>query len=175
MKSVVMILFFLLTFGGAVIAQKAPKFAVSVSTDSVLLGHYFQVKFTLENASGKDFQAPAFPDFQVVSGPNMASSVSIVNGEMSQTVSYTYYLEPKDIGNFYIQPASIRIENDVLETLPITVMVVPNPDGIIQKQEMSEKFSFDLQMPDKRPRSNPAPAPKKEEPATAPKRKIYKM
>lgn len=161
-----------LLFSGAVMAQKAPKFTVEVSTDSILLGNYFQVKFTLENANGENFQAPVFEGFQIVSGPNVSSSISIVNGEVSQTASYTFYLEPNDIGNYYIQAASIQAGENVLETTPLQVIVVPNPEGVIQKPKMTEKFDFDLRMPD----INTIPAPKSEEAKPqAKKRKIYKM
>lgn len=162
----------LLLFSGAVIAQKAPKFTVAVSTDSILLGNYFQVKFTLENASGENFQPPTFEGFQVISGPNLSSSVSIVNGEVSQFAAYSFYLQPNDIGNYYIQPASIQAGENVLETIPLPVMVVPNPDGKIQKPEMTEKFNFDLRMPDMN--AVPAPKPDGEKPP-AKKRKTYKI
>ncbi|NET31031.1 MAG: protein BatD [Cyanothece sp. SIO1E1] len=124
-----------------VTAQDDAKFSVKVSMDSVLYGNYFQVVFSLENAKGQDFQAPAFEDFIVKSGPNMSSSFSMVNGDVSQSISYTFYLEPKDIGNYYIQPASIAVGEMMLETDPIEIQVVPNPEGIIQKQPQEERMS----------------------------------
>ncbi|MBK8041475.1 MAG: hypothetical protein IPK21_01740 [Haliscomenobacter sp.] len=38
-------------------AQKAPAFSAHLSQDSVLLGHYLKVTFTLENADGRSFVA----------------------------------------------------------------------------------------------------------------------
>lgn len=124
-----------------VVAQEDAKFSVKVSMDSVLYGNYFQVVFSLENAKGQDFQAPAFEDFIVKSGPNMSSSFSMMNGEVSQSISYTFYLEPKDIGNYYIQPASIAVGEMMLETDPVEILVVPNPEGVIQKQPEEERMS----------------------------------
>ena len=112
--------------------ESAPKFMVEISMDSILLGNYFEVKYTLENGSVDNFVAPDFENFNVVGGPNTSSSMSFMNGAMSQSISYTYYLEPKDIGNFYIQPASVETSGAVLETAPMEVLVVPNPDGITQ-------------------------------------------
>ncbi|MCB0629356.1 MAG: BatD family protein [Saprospiraceae bacterium] len=137
-------------------AQDDIRFTVEVSTDSILFGNYFQVTFTLENAKGNDFSAPDFAAFHVVSGPNQASSMSIINGEITQSVSYTYYLEPKDIGNFYILPASVDVGEEILETQPVEIMVVPNPEGIKQSPDQRRSFSTDgfdlwgndLQMPD---------------------------
>lgn len=118
-------------------AQKETRFTVEVSTDSILFGNYFKVTFSLENAKGGEFSAPDFSEFHVVSGPNRASSMSIINGEVTQSISYSYYLEPKDIGNFYIAPASIQLEDRMLETQAVQIMVVPNPDGIKQSPESS--------------------------------------
>ena len=123
------------------LAQENARFSVKVSMDSILYGNYFQVIFTLENAKGEGFQAPAFEDFHVKSGPNMSSSFSMINGEVTQSASYTYYLEPKDIGNYYIQPASIAVGEALLETDPLEILVVPNPEGIKQAQPREESMS----------------------------------
>lgn len=115
----------LLVFG-----QGNPRFTVRVSSDSVLLGDVFKVSFTLENTQGNNFSPPELGAFfDIVAGPNTSSSMSMMNGQVTQTVSYTYYLRPRDIGNFYIEPASIETPEAVLETEPIEVMVVPNPGG----------------------------------------------
>ena len=127
----------------ALTAQNDAKFTVEVSSDSVLLGNYFEVTFSLENAKGSDFEAPSFGDFRVISGPNYASNLSMINGEVSQSVSYKFHLEPKDIGNFYLDPASIRVGDDVLETEPVEILVVPNPDGIIEQPRNGLQFQFD--------------------------------
>ena len=134
MKKNIFILFILSSVFSLVKAQENTKFTVEVSSDSVLLGNFLQVKFTLENARGEQFSAPTFEGFNLISGPNLASSYSMINGETTQSASYTFYLEPIDIGNYYIEPASVNVEGEILETSPIEVLVVPNPDGI--KQEL---------------------------------------
>lgn len=93
----------------------------------------------MEDASGGNFNAPTFENFNIVSGPNTSTSMSFMNGRMSQSVAYTYYLEPKDIGNYYIQPASIETSEEVLETVPLEIMVVPNPDGIKQNPQQRQR------------------------------------
>ena len=134
---------FLLVMGMPALAQEGPTFKVQVSSDSVLLGNIFIVKFILENAQGEQFEAPEFSEFEIVAGPSYSSNMSIVNGEMNQSVSYIYYLKPRDIGNFFIHPASIATKESVLETDPLEIMVVPNPDGII-KEPKSESDRFDF-------------------------------
>lgn len=122
----------LLLAGGMMRAQDQVQFTLSVSSDSVLLGHYLQVSFTLENAQGEDFSGPAFEDFDLLSGPNMSTNVQITNGNMRQTIRYHYYIKPRMEGRFYIEPASIRVADRVLETAPLAIKVYPNPDGIEQ-------------------------------------------
>lgn len=150
-------------------AQDA-KFSVTVNSDSVLLGNYLKVSFLLENANGNDFSPPTFENFTVVSGPNTSSSLSIVNGVVSQSVSYTYYIEPSDIGSYYITPASIATDEKVLETQPIEIQVFPNPDGIIQRprEERRQRMDFFQPFPST-PQSPVAPKKKKK------KRKVYRL
>ncbi|MCG8327823.1 MAG: BatD family protein [Chitinophagales bacterium] len=161
-------------------AQESPVFTVTISSDSILMGNMIKVAFTLENGDGNDFQAPGFGEFDVVSGPNISNSFSMINGDVKQSIAYTYYIQPRDIGNYYIEPASIAVGGEVLETIPYEVIVVPNPDGIIQQPDTghdpfnfqfeSEGFpwpdfpSFDFDFPHVEPQ---APA--------KPKRKTYRM
>jgi hypothetical protein len=186
------ILIFLALAGGLGLlsAQEGPRFTVELSSDSILLGNYFKAVFTLENANGQAFDPPHFEGFEIVSGPNVASSFSMTNGRTSQRVSYTYYLRPRNIGNYYIEPASIAVGETVLETLPVPVTVVPNPEGIIQEPREERSHSFDWgwdedwpsfqpfrerlrpQLPELMPELMPEPEP--QEPPK-PKRKTYKL
>lgn len=170
---------FSISFCLALFAQdKAPKFTLEISTDSILMGNYFEVKFTLENASGSNFSPPEFDGFHIVGGPNQSTSMSFVNGDMTQSIAYSYYLEPKDIGSYWIEPASIETTKEVLETIPLEVLVVPNPDGIKQYPQEREqrRLFFDdfFERPRQRrfqPQPMPKPEPKKEEEAKPKKKK----
>lgn len=166
---------------GAFSQEKPVKFTVSVSTDSILMDNFFEVKFTLENANGQNFEAPDFSDhFNVVSGPNFSTSMSMVNGDVTQSMTITYYLEPREVGAFYILPAYVNAGDKVLETSPLEVMVVPNPGGIKQPLPGQQNrmqfnwgspfdFDFDGFFPEISP--PPPPAPKQEPPQEAPKKK----
>lgn len=155
----------------SVLAQDA-NFSVEVSSDSILYGNYFKVTFTIENGKAINFQAPNFENFTIVSGPNQSSSISIVNGERSQSSSYTYYVEPKEEGLLFIEPASVELDGEAKETEPVSVMVLPNPDGIIQRPEQEKSRMFDSFFDFNRPllpeNVQPKSKPKK-------KRKIYRI
>lgn len=137
------LIFILCTFFSLSITAQEAKFNVDVSRDSVLLGNYITVTFSVENGKVDDFSAPNFADFNVVGGPSTSSSISIVNGVSSQSMSYTYYIEPKEEGIFYIEPASVEIDGKFLETPPLAIKVAPNPEGIIQSPEQQKSRTFD--------------------------------
>lgn len=167
--------FFGLMFCFALQAQeKKPKFTLEISTDSVLMGNYFEVKFTLENANGRNFYPPSFEQFNVVGGPNQSSNFSMMNGEVTQSISYSYYLEPKEIGQYWIEPASIEADENILETIPAEILVVPNPDGIKQYPQQREQRRLFFDDFFSRPRTEPQPIPKKETPKQQPKKKKRK-
>lgn len=149
------------------IAQEG-QFSVAVSTDSLLMGNALEVTFSLKNVKGEQFEAPTFEGFEIVGGPNQSSSFQMVNGDVTQEMSYTYYLQPLDEGTFFIPPASIKTETGYLETQPLEVVVYPNPDGIIQEpnKPRSDFHFFDF------PRTKQVP-PATQKPKK--KRKIYKL
>lgn len=123
-------------------AQDA-KFTVEVSSDSILMGNYFEVTFSIENGKGQNFQAPDFQDFLIVGGPNQSSSFSMVNGVTTQSMRYTYYLEPKEAGLLYIEPANVELDGVIIETEPIAIKVASNPEGIIQSPNKQKNRTFD--------------------------------
>jgi hypothetical protein len=51
---------------------------------------------------------------------------------MTSSLQYTFYLEPRDIGEYYIEPASVAVGEDILETAPLLIQVFPNPEGLVQ-------------------------------------------
>ena len=126
--------------------SEEPSFSVSVSSDSVYFGNRFKVTFTLENGQGENFLPPDFASFQMASGQMMSSRMSIVNGEMSQTSSYFFYLEPKEIGRYFIEPASIMVDGEVFETMPYEVFILDNPEGIRQEIEEDKSHSDKIKM-----------------------------
>lgn len=106
-------------------------FSVEVSLDTVLIGNFTKVKFSLENHDG-EFTPPSFDEFDLVGGPNVSSSMSIINGDVTKSESYTYFLQPRAEGEFLIGEGTIVLENETVTTAPVIITVLPNPDEIIQ-------------------------------------------
>ena len=147
-------------------------FELSVSSDSILLGNYIQIKFTVDNLEG-EFEGPEFHDMQVISGPNMSSSIQIINGDKTSKMTYSYHVKPLDIGSYTITPAYLITEEETKETLPFTINVYPNPENIITPPESEMnvfQFGFDDFSPfQKKKTPTPPKAPSK------PKRKYKKL
>lgn len=125
---------------GSVHTQEAT-FSVRVSNDSILLGNRFSVTFSLQNGQGEDFFFPDFDGFVKAGGPSISSQTNIMNGKVSQSIQYTYQLEAHEVGDYYIEPASVKVGDNYLETQPLLIRVFPNPDGIIQSPAQTSPFN----------------------------------
>ena len=108
-------------------ASYAQSFTATVNQNPVSTSEPFELTFTF---SGSDvngisnFQAPSFGNFSVLSGPNQSTSMQIINGAVSGSRSFSYYLQAKEKGKFTIGSASISNKGTVLKTHPITIEVV---------------------------------------------------
>ena len=99
---------FVLAIFSASAAEKVTFEANSPLT--VAVGEPFRVEFALNaKPDGDTFKAPSFEGFDVLAGPaiSQGSSVQIVNGSMTKSVSYTYtfVLLPQAAGNVTIGAA----------------------------------------------------------------------
>ena len=102
-------------------AQEA-SFTATVSKNRVVVGEQFQVSFSI-NTNASNFNAPDLSNFITYSGPNQSSSMQIINGSVSQTISINYVLAAKKEGKFTIGAASIQVGNKLLNTKPIAIEV----------------------------------------------------
>ena len=100
----------------------AQKLTASVSKNKVTAGEVFQLDFSV-NASGKNFVPPSFNDFTIYSGPNQSTSMQIINGNMSQSITLSYYLAAKKEGTFSISSASIQVGNSTIQSNTLSIEV----------------------------------------------------
>jgi hypothetical protein len=91
MRKIIQILFFIAAATNVSFAQKL---TAAASKTRVAVGETFQISFSL-NANGSNFRAPNLNDFEVYSGPNQSSSMSFVNGVMSQSITLSYIIAAK--------------------------------------------------------------------------------
>lgn len=99
-------------------------FEATTDAKQVIENGYFQVTYTLNNAQGNDFQAPPFKNFKVLSGPSRSMSTTIINGQTSQTLAYSYSLQPRKTGKFKILPASITVNGRRIRSNNLEIDVI---------------------------------------------------
>jgi hypothetical protein len=102
-------------------------FRAAVDRTQVGIGDQFTLQFTLSNAGtggGTNLQLPDLGKFHIMSGPNESSTMQVINGTVSSSVTYSYVLQPKEMGKFTIGPASIDVGGATVRSAPLTVEVV---------------------------------------------------
>ncbi len=122
MKKLLIILFLFLP--AHIFAQS---FVASVTQTTVGENQHFEVSFTFsgKNINGvKNFKPPTFSNFLVLSGPNQSTSIQIINGVQSASLSYNYIIQAKRIGTFSIGAASIEYNGEAFKTKPIEITIV---------------------------------------------------
>jgi hypothetical protein len=105
----------------------AQEFSASADKTTVQQGERFQVSFTFTGGdvnSVRDFRQPTFAGFAVLSGPNQSSSIQIINGQLSATLTYSYILKAISPGKYVIGKASLFYRGKRYETEPLKINVV---------------------------------------------------
>ena len=108
-------------------AQKGGvKFDV-VAPGAVQMGELFRIEFVV-NAKADKFEAPTFEGLDVMAGPSTSysSSTSIVNGEISKNVSYTYtyVVQANSEGTATISAATVEVDDTKYSTHELSIAVV---------------------------------------------------
>lgn len=119
MRKLIHILFFIVSLTNSSYSQKL---TASVNKTKVAVAETFQLTFSL-NTSGSNFKAPNLNDFDVYSGPNQSSSMSYVNGAMTQSITLSYILAAKKEGKYTIAAASVVSNGTTLQSNPIIMEV----------------------------------------------------
>lgn len=78
----------------------AASFSLRSEVDATTIGVEDQVQLTItvEGAGGPEPTLPALENLQVAGGPFQSTQVSIVNGQMSQSRTWTFVLQPRSVG-----------------------------------------------------------------------------
>lgn len=128
----------------------AQTFTATVDNNTVPENDRFQLEFTFEGKNLnalKNFNPPNLKDFRILSGPNQSTSMQIINGVSSSSLTLSYLLMPNTTGSFTIGSASIQYDGQTYTTLPIKISVVKgstkskedNQSGV-SNQEIAENL-----------------------------------
>ncbi len=102
-------------------------FEVHLDKDTIRTGETIMLEFKLNNAEGS-FDAPEIDGLTIVGGPNYSSHFSMINGQTNMATSYSYYLRGEEEGEYFIGPASVKTQEEVLETEPVKIVVLHDPN-----------------------------------------------
>ncbi len=129
------------------VAQDAT-FVATVDRTTVSAGEQFEASFTVSGSDVngvKNFRAPDFGPFVVLSGPNQSTSMQIVNGQMSGSLTYSYYLYARQVGKFTIGAASVDYRGTTIRTRPLQIEVVQgNPQAQRKGTEDTQNIADNL-------------------------------
>ncbi|MEN8193477.1 MAG: BatD family protein [Bacteroidota bacterium] len=103
------------------------KFELTADKTTVNQNQRFQVYFTFEGGDGsnlKGFRPPNFNNFKIVSGPNQSSSISMINGKVSSTITYSYIVVAPNTGKFTIDKATVQLQGKEYQSNTLSLSVV---------------------------------------------------
>jgi hypothetical protein len=119
-------------------------FTATVQNTTVGLTDQFEVTFSFsgQDINGvKSFTPPNFKGFMVLSGPNQSTSMQIINGAVSGSRSYSYYLQAQNVGKFTIGSAIINYNSKTYSTQPLTITVEKGSPKSSPQQQSSPEIS----------------------------------
>ncbi|MFL2570778.1 MAG: BatD family protein [Parvicellaceae bacterium] len=120
-------LFIIFTFNSRFSAQN---FSIKAFVNDNQIKSNEYIKYTVETNKKVNVIPPNFSDFSIVQGPysSSSSSVSIINGKMDRTQTYTltYLLSPNKTGQLEILPASADYNGQLSKSKSIKITVGAN-------------------------------------------------
>jgi hypothetical protein len=119
-------------------ALLAQTFRANASSSKVALNESFQVDYTIEGAPG-NINPPAFTNFTILSGPSTSQNYQVINGAVSQSITYSYVLAPKSKGRFTIDAATAVVNGKKIKSNTLIIEVFDAPQNT--KQQKGNKAS----------------------------------
>ena len=108
-------------FTQAILSQAA--FTASLSKNKLGVNQRVKIIFSINKQGADNFSPPSFKNFKVVAGPSQSINQSWINGKVTFSQSYTYILQPKNMGTYTLPGATIELNGEKLtsNTLKVTV------------------------------------------------------
>lgn len=115
---------------------------VASAPNIVEVGEQFRLAYAI-NKKGSNLQVPTLDGFNLLMGPSTSSSTSFssINGQVSQSVAYTYtyVLEGTKEGNYTVAPATIVIDGKQYKSNVLTIQVVKGGGNASQGRGQSSE------------------------------------
>jgi len=136
------------------IAQSPVSVSASVSETTIYAGE--RVSFSVEiSGSFNNVSRPELPNFNglrlLSNNPSTSRSYHFVNGEISTTYTYSYYLIAQNKGTHQIPPVTITIDGEEFQTKPIDVEIVDRNTSTNESGSESPDIFLELEVSDSKP------------------------
>lgn len=119
-------------------AAAQPSYELHVSQSQIYVGESVDVELTIQGSRYSEPDFPSIPNCDVESA-GQSSSTTIINGQMSQSVTLTYRLTPRRAGTLVIPPFELEVDGRRVKTSRTTVEVLPATDrSTIAKDDAGE-------------------------------------
>ncbi|MEM7373893.1 MAG: BatD family protein [Bacteroidota bacterium] len=117
-------------------------FTAFVDKNQVGQNETFKASFRLEGGQSNDIRYPSFDGFQVLSGPSTSTSMQIINGQVNQSTTFSFYLRPTRKGKLTIGSASVKFNGKTYKSDAVSVSVgeaKAAPSNQQQNQQQSKQ------------------------------------
>jgi len=119
---------------------------LNATVDKNQVGLNDRFVYTIEvTGTSTSLPKPQFPDFEnfsILSGPNTSTNIQFINGAMSASNTYTFYLKPQKEGKFTITASTIDVDAETISSNSIEITVVKGT-AKPQTQQQTPKSSSD--------------------------------
>ena len=145
----------------------------------VEVGERFRVQYTINSQDVSNFSYPKFEGFDVMYGPSTSqqSSFQYINGQMSQSSSYTYTftLMATKVGTYTIPAASIVVGGQPYKSQSLKIQVVAGNGNRQNQQSQQGMRRQRMQEEPSRPQSTAISSSDLFMTATANRTKVYEQ
>lgn len=118
--------------------QAQSKMIFTVSSDSLVVNNFIVVKYSLEGTDS-EFKKPDFTGWNVVSGPNVSSQMSIMNGVVSKSIVIQFTVLMDKVGDFVLPLSSVIFQNKEIDIPSIKIIVSPSSPHSSEGQIATER------------------------------------
>jgi hypothetical protein len=119
---------------------------VNIDPQKPAANEQFQVIFTFSGSDNslRNFKAPDFSKFVVISGPNQSTRMELVNGSASVSISYTFVLYARQSGKYNIGAATADYKGKKIQSEPVQLEVLQASQRKQSQKQNSQSENLDI-------------------------------
>ena len=136
-KKIPLLVFFIPLFFLEYVSAQEIILKATVNKNTVSLNETFEYKVEISGGS-TNLPTPKLPRFEaltVLSGPNTSTSIQFINGKMTSSKSYSYYLQAQKVGEILIPPATLEQNGQLISSNEIKLSVQKSTDTKVQAKQ----------------------------------------